>query len=562
MAKANSPSSRPAQKQSDTDREASARLAAIVQSSDDAIVSKDLNSIVTSWNPAAQRMFGYTAAETVGKSIRLIIPEDRQSEEDDVLRRIARGESVEHFETVRRRKDGTEIFISLTVSPVFDDRGRIIGASKIARDITERKRASERAAFLVDMGALLAGSLDYELTLRSIVRLSTTPLPRATYSFADYAIIDVLDRDGRLRRLASAHRDSRKEPLLEEARGYSPDPDRSLLARPLHSRQPVMIEQVTDADIRSLSHGPEHTRIMRELAPKSLMTVPLTARGATFGIFTLVRSERPRPYDDADLAFAVEIAQRAALAADNARLYAESQQAVRAREHVLAIVSHDFRNALGVIATSARLLLSAPAGGEQQKRRVQTLVRVADRMTRLVQDLLDVSRLQAGHTLTVEAAAQEVTSLIQDACESFRAVMEEKLITLDCQADDGLPAVMADRDRMLQVFSNLIGNAAKFTPEGGTISVGAKADNGDVQFWVSDTGTGIKAEEAAHIFDQFWQATRTASLGSGLGLPIAKGIVEAHGGRIWVTSQPGIGATFYFTVPTAGTATTALPREG
>jgi PAS domain S-box-containing protein len=542
------------------DAVAAARLAAIVQSSDDAIISKDTTGTIMSWNPAAERMFGYTAAEAIGKSIRIIIPEDRQAEEDNVLSRIVRGESVDHFETVRRRKDGTEIFVSLTVSPVFDHQGRTIGASKIARDITEQKRATERSAFLVDMGALLAGSLDYDVTLRSIARLSTTPFPGATYSLADYAVIDIVERDGTLGRVAYAHRDSRKEHLIEQARPFTPDREGSPLARPLRTGQPILVANVTESDMTSMSRNAEHLRIMRELEPKSLISVPLTARGVTFGIFTLVKT-RGEPYTSADLAFAVEIAQRAALAADNARLYAESQKAVRAREHVLAIVSHDFRNALGVIGTSARLLSVATTDEEQRKRRLQTLVRVSSRMTRLVQDLLDVSKLQAGHTLSVNATEQEVKPIVQEACDSYRALVDEKFIGLECTTTESLPTVLADRDRILQVLTNLVGNAAKFTPEGGTVTVSAKASGDEVQFCVSDTGPGIRAEEVAHVFDRFWQATRTASLGTGLGLPIAKGIVEAHGGRIWVESQPGIGTTFYFTVPTAQAATSRPSDE-
>jgi PAS domain S-box-containing protein len=535
------------------DATACAQLAAIVQSSDDAIVSKDLNGIVTSWNPAAERMFGYTAAEAVGRSIRLIIPDDRQSEEDRVLSRIARGETVEHFDTVRRRKDGAAIFVSVTVSPVVDRDGTIIGASKIARDISGQKRASERAAFLADIGPLLAGSLDYEVTLRSIARLATNPLSLASW-FADYAIIDIRDRDGRLRRVAAAHRDPAKEPLLEQARQYAPDPERGLLARPLRTGQPVLLATITEPDITDLSVGPAHTRIIRQLAPRSLMSVPLAARGVTFGIFTLVRSSVPEPYDRMDLAFALEVAQRAALAVDNARMYAESQQAVQARDQVLAVVSHDFRNALGVIATTARLLQVAAGDEEQRKRRLDTLVRVSDRTTRLVRDLLDVSRVQAGHRIAIDPKEQDVASLVSDACDSFRGQAEEKLITLTGEVAAGLPHVLADRDRTFQVLTNLVSNAIKFTPDGGTVVVRAVAAVNAIQFSVEDTGPGIRPDDLPHIFDRFWQATRTASLGSGLGLPIAKGIVEAHGGTIWVESQPGVGTTLHFTLPAISAA--------
>jgi PAS domain S-box-containing protein len=531
-----------------TQEEIAARLAAIVQSSDDAIVSKDLNGIIRSWNPAAERMFGYTAGEAVGKSIRIIIPDARQSEEDDVLRRIVRGESVDHFETVRLRKDGSEIFISLTVSPVLDARGRVVGASKTARDITSRKREAQRAAFFADMGPILSATLDHETTLRNIARLTVTPFETGAKPFADYSIVDIRDGDERLRRVASAHRDSDKDRLLDEARRYAPDSG-SALARPLRTGQPLFMPAVTSQDLESFSRDPDHTRIMLGLAPRSLITVPLIARGSIFGLFTVVRSESASPFDAEDLAFAAEIGRRAALAVDNARLYADSQQAVRTRDHVLAVVSHDLRNSIGAIATSARLLLHGTTDEAQRTRRAQTIIRACERMNRLMQDLLDASRLQAGHALSIDRGAQDVAGILRDACESFRAPAENKLIAVECHVPADAPQVFADRDRVMQVLSNLLSNAVKFTPEGGTIALHAEREADAVHFRVSDTGPGIRTEDVAHIFERFYQATATATMGTGLGLPIAKGIVEAHGGRIWAESKPGIGATFHFTLP-------------
>jgi len=538
---------------SSTRDEVSARLAAIVESSDDAIISKDLNGTITSWNPAAERMFGYTAAEMVGRSIRTIIPDARQSEDEDVMRRILAGESVEHFETVRRRKDGSEIIVSLTVSPIRNRRGTIIGASKTARDITERKRESQRATFLADMGPLLAASPDHEAMLADIARLTTTSHAGMQNALADYCVIDILERDGRLRRVATAHYDSHRAPLLDQLRRYLPDRESSLLTRPLRTGQPLLVARISDLEINQIAIDAEHRRITRGLGPTSIITVPLTARGTTFGILTLVRSDRTGPFDASDLPFASEVAQRVAVAVDNARLYNESQKVVGALEHVLALVSHDLRNALGAIATSARLLLASPADEQQRTRRLETIMRICQQMTRLMKDLLDVSRIEEGHMLSIEPAAQEVPALIRDACDSFRARSEDKLIALQCDVAGPLPKISADRDRVQQVLSNLIGNAFKFTPEGGTITVRAQAVDGFVQFSVGDTGPGIRAEDLPHIFERYWQAKRTAHLGTGLGLPIAKGIVEAHGGRIWVETAAGVGSTFYFTIPAAPT---------
>ena len=453
---------------------AAAQLAAIVASSEDAIISKDLNGLVTSWNPAAQRLFGYAADEAIGQSIRIIIPESRQAEEDDVLRRIVRGDSVKHFETVRRRKDGTSVSVSLTVSPIFDASGAITGASTIARDISERRRAAEREAFLADMGPLLAASLDYEVTLKNLARLTTNALPGSTAPFADYSLIDMVTGDGSLRRVALAHQDPAKEPLLEEARRYAPDANRSIIARPLKTGHPVLLSSITEADRARMSGGPGHTRLMREFNAHSMLTVPLTARGTTFGVFTFARAERRDAFNEEDVAFALDIAQRAALAVDNARMYTTSRQALQSREQVLAVVSHDFRNAISAIASSTRLLLEDPEGGDQRTRRLRTIARVCDRMTRLVQDLLDVARLQGGHLLNIEPSEQDIGALMHEVCENSRALFEENLIAFRCDVARDVPNIRVDHGRIVQVLTNLIGNAVKFTPEGGTVVLQVK----------------------------------------------------------------------------------------
>jgi PAS domain S-box-containing protein len=520
-----------------------ARLAAIVESSDDAIISKDLDGSVTSWNQAAERMFGYRAAEIVGKSIRVIIPADRQNEEDDVLRRIRKGEKVDHFETVRRRKDGSAIAVSLTVSPIHGSDGRVIGASKIARDITEQQRSRERNAILSEVGAVLASSLDYHATLTNIARA-------AAASFVDYCVIDLMESDGALRRVATAHRVPERQTILEQARRYTP-PHRSPIARPLRTGQPVLLTAVTLHDIDAMTVDDDHKRVMLALGPRSLITVPLIAHGRAFGILTLVRTEGSPAFDEADCDLGLELARRTALAADTARMYDELVQAVRTRDEVLAVVSHDLRNGLGTILTAARLLLESSADGPRRTRRLETIARTCAGLNRLMQDLLDVARLEAGQGLTLERQPHDASALLREGCELLTHQAEDKSIEFECEVGAELGAVSVDRDRFLQVLSNIIGNAVKFTPEGGRISVKAERIADSIQVSISDTGPGIKPEDLERIFESYWQAARTARLGTGLGLPIAKGIVEAHEGRIWANSRPGFGSTFHFTLPLA-----------
>ncbi len=228
----------------------------------------------------------------------------------------------------------------------------------------------------------------------------------------------------------------------------------------------------------------------------------------------------------------------------------EAEAAVATREELLAIVSHDLRNPLGSIVFSAAALQRTTIDGEEGERvqkSAQTILRAADRMTRLIADLLDLAQIQAGK-LAIEQTSQDVEGLIRDCVEMLRPLAAGK--DLKGMANAGLQ-VRCDRERVLQILSNLVGNAIKFTPEGGSIFIGAQDIGHEVRFSVRDTGQGISEEELPRIFDRFWQAQRKNRAGIGLGLSIAKGLVEAQGGRLYVESQLGAGTTFFFTLPLA-----------
>jgi signal transduction histidine kinase len=229
-------------------------------------------------------------------------------------------------------------------------------------------------------------------------------------------------------------------------------------------------------------------------------------------------------------------------------LVRQAEAAMRARDEVLAAVSHDLKNPLGTIYTSAALLLEMPLPEEQRNRQLGVIRRTAERMNALIQDLLDVSKMEAG-AFSVDATPERVGSLVGEAIELLGPIAAAKRIELrDCsQVRD--ERVLADRARVLRVFSNLVGNAVKFTPEGSAVTIGAERREDAVLFSVADHGPGIPQDQIGRIFDRFWQARRASSEGSGLGLAIARGIVEAHGGRIWAESQPEQGATLFFTLP-------------
>ena len=227
----------------------------------------------------------------------------------------------------------------------------------------------------------------------------------------------------------------------------------------------------------------------------------------------------------------------------------EAEAAVRSRDDVLAIVSHDLRNPLGVIAMSAKLLAS-PLPDEKRQAQVGIIERAVAGMNRLIADLMDVTQVTSGR-LKVDPARLEPASICEDARLMFAPLLETKHQDFRCWVDPAARAVWADRDRIAQVLANLVGNAHKFTPEGGRIEVRAEAIAEGVRFVVSDSGPGLAAADLPHVFDRFWQARKVRRGGVGLGLPITKGIIDAHGGRIWVESSPGVGTTFYFTLPPA-----------
>lgn len=286
------------------------------------------------------------------------------------------------------------------------------------------------------------------------------------------------------------------------------------------------------------------------MGPTSFIGLPLQAHGGVVGSLVFFSTTTEHRYVEKDLAFAEEVAMRAALALEKARLYRIAQQAIGLRDDVLSIVAHDLRNPLGTILMQAELLRRRALVDEPGTRNAgDVIARSATRMNRLIQDLLDVARMEGGR-LKIDSVPVPAQAVIADAAQAQATLADSASVELRLDVAKELPQIWADRQRILQVFENLLGNAIKFTGPGGLITVGAEPTDGRVLFWVADTGAGIDADQLPHIFERLWQGS-TAQQGAGLGLPIVKGIVEAHGGRVWVESQVGEGTTFFFTIPTA-----------
>lgn len=435
-------------------------------------------------------------------------------------------------------------FRDVTARRRAEEHARLLAREQAAR--AEAEHSQKRAALLAEASRVLSASFDYQTTLAALVRLAVPAL-------ADYCALDIVEAEDRFERIGEAHVDPAKSQLLREVATFPKNAltERHPLIRVMNTGAPVLEADITPAFIRASFAEQGQRRIVEALGPRSLICVPLVTSGKPIGALTLVTSGSGRRFEVADLSLAADLARRAAVVVEHARLFHEAQQATRARDDVLAVVAHDLRNPLNTVTMAVSLMLeTTPPERVQERRQAEIVRRAADRMNRMIQDLLDVKRMESGR-LTVDSRPEQPDVLINDTVDMLRPLAAGSIIRMETNIEDNLPPVIADAARIQQVLSNLVGNAVKFTPRAGTISVCAERGDGEVRFSVIDTGPGIPAEQLPHIFGRFWQAKTSDRRGIGLGLAIAKGIVEAHNGRIWVESSVGLGSTFYFTLPTA-----------
>lgn len=410
-------------------------------------------------------------------------------------------------------------------------------------DVTERVQARERELFLARASEILGASLDYEQTLQELAQLA---VPR----LADWCLIDLV-KGGVLEQAVCAHIDPEKRELARElARRTLKEPS------PRHGVKHVL--DTGRAEIFPSDHdtdtapGAEHPALFRELGARSYMCLPLRARGRTIGVLSLLSTRPEKRYGRADLEFAEEFARRAALAIENASLYLQAREAIQMRDEVIAIASHDLKNPLGAIVLSADLLrrLDIPEPYGSKIRKATEVIRsAAARMKHLAGDLTTLASIQAGR-FSPERRTQEVAPLFRALSSVVEPLAGQKSITVTTHIlSPHIPPVFCDPERILQVLLNLVGNAIKFTPHGGCIQVSAQLQRDEIHFAVKDNGGGIDPQDIPRIFDRYWKGRRSGQKGTGLGLYIAKKIVDAHGGNIWVESNLGSGSTFFFTLP-------------
>jgi signal transduction histidine kinase len=434
----------------------------------------------------------------------------------------------------------------LEQSYLVRDGEEVVGLGAVVIERTEERRSQEALALLARTSEVLAAVADPDVVAQRIARLLVP-------EFADWA--GVVLRDGKAPRRFSAAPDPAYDDVARAAvAALCVDVKRARagLGRVLREGQPEIVPAVDEPFLREVAPGASDRAALDAIGLCSWVAVPLRARDEVVGAVALARGHSGRRFDGRDLALALEVARRCAVAIDNARLLVETRREAELRQRVLAIVSHDLRNPLSAILMAAgRVVSGAPEGaaGERLHRAGDTIQRAAERMNRLIADLLDAASVQAGR-LSVAPTPQSPAAMLREVAEAFGPAAREKGLSLEVEVEADVPDVLADHDRIVQVLSNLVSNAVKVTARGG-VTVGARVVGAEAAFTVRDTGPGVPAELVPRLFEPYARGADASYKGTGLGLWISKGIVDAHGGEIGFETTQGEGTAFQFTLPLA-----------
>ncbi len=538
-------------------------LATTLRSIGEAVIATDREGLVTFMNPIAEKLTEFTEQEARGRplgEVFVVFAEDGHVPVESPVARVLRDGDVlgrtNHI--ALRSRSGREIPIEDSGAPIRNDAGDAFGVVLVFRDVTREKAERAHRDFLATAGEALVASLDYQVTLLTIAEL-------AVPTIADWCVIDVLEPSGRApRQAAMAHVDPGKLALARKlAERYPRDPNaRTGASEVIRSGNSELYPHVPASMIEAAARDAEHLRLLRQLELESALVVPLRARGRTLGAITFAYAESRRRYTDEDRIIAEEFARRAAIAVENAlalqaverarevegRLRTEAELANRAKDDFLAVVSHELRTPLSSILGWA-VTLRRRGVPEEVERALAVIERNARTQAKLIDDVLDVSRIASGK-LSLTLATTNVVDAIAAAIQTATPTAEAKNIVFSTDVPDGGLTILADADRVQQIVSNLLSNAVKFTPKGGSVLVEANGEGSRVRIAVEDTGEGIAPEALPRIFEAFQQADTSITRrhgGLGLGLAIVKQLVAAHGGSIEVTS-PGLGSGARFTV--------------
>jgi PAS domain S-box-containing protein len=510
-------------------------LAAIIESSEDAIISKDLNSIITSWNKAAECMFGYTEKEAVGKHIFLIIPPELQSEEEMIISNLRQGKKISHFETERVTKFGKRIHLSLTISPIYNAQSEIVGASKIARDITRQKedeliirRYTQQLEIIHEVGKKIATKLDIAAILKSVVE-STTQLSQAQLGAFFYHKRDLRSTDG----ILYAFEGLPKE-LFE----------RSAASRELSLAifdSPATVQKNLIGSGASESFFPFNDVFNIDIIKSYLSIAVFSKNGDVIGRLYFAHHELNK-FTNADIRIVQAISSMAAILLENASLYDQVKILSNRKDEFIGFASHELRNPLGVLMGYLELLKTDRDSFDLYVPKIEIQ---ALRLRALISDLLDISHIESGD-MPIRYGNTTLQSLLKEGVDSINP--EGRKIVINMPAAP--ITLFVDKDKVIQVLTNILGNAVKYSGSNITINISAAVKDHQVEITIKDEGFGISADDLPNIFNQFYRSGRNAHIqGMGIGLYISREIIKKHGGEIRVTSTLGKGSVFLIVLP-------------
>jgi PAS domain S-box-containing protein len=522
-----------------------AMLAAIIQYSEDAIISKTLDGIITSWNQAAEKLFGHTANEAIGKHISIVIPMNRMEEERLIIEKIRNNETIDHFETIRQTKTGEEIPISLTVSPIRDTNGAVIGASKIVRDISRQRQAEQRLQSYAEsletlnsIGQTISADLDMQGILQKVTD-ATTQLTGASFGAFFHNLVNEQGESYMLYTLSGAPREAFEK--------FGMPRNTALFDHTFSGLGVVRVDDITK-DPRYGKNAPHYGMPKGHLPVVSYMAVPVISKnGTVLGGFFFGHQE-PAKFTKEHEQLIANVAAQAAVALDNAKLYEEIRVLNARKDEFIGLASHELKTPVTSINGYLQIIERNMPPENRDKHFIAKALIQVNKLSGLISDLLDVSKIQTGK-LPFSYTLFNLSQVLADVTEMMQYSYSNHIIQLQVE-----PELMlhADQQRIEQVIINLITNAIKYSPGAREIVITAAASGKKIKVGVQDFGIGIASDQQEKVFNRFYRVENLAAhmSGLGIGLYICYEIIKRHKGRMWVQSALHEGSTFFFELPT------------